>query len=480
MISGTQTWQQDLAAGQKQPIYAFEVPEFGIVLASTPEQITASTPIATVKKYYPAGADYYGDLKQSLAWLLACQAAAIGNWVANATPTYGAANQQLIESGIDFLAPSGFALLQQTTVENIILYQPAGVSIDNSAGPDGFPINYVPINGQLFLNVFQNTIAQKLSGGCFNLNPALSIAITTPVNAYRVDLYSRTDQFYYQGSAWVTVNPNGTAQWTVPYGGVWKASTGYPLYTQIIDTNNNVQRVTIAGTSGSSQPTWNATVGGATTDGNVTWTNMGQNLVAAGTVIAVLYAGGMPPPLGAAGATIPGGWVAHSNMGVGQKLANYFARIYVKTDVEYLQEDNVPIIVQDGKHARCGSSVVPYPGTPTLHVIYQDPVAGNVAVFTSLQAAEAYQNLVRSFTIPTSDPLFVSDVTKSSAPALQNRGMTYDQALGYHRLLRGGQLPGGAEDHQAVEFLPRQSRLPRHDGGGEFRRRLDGAVVEVR
>jgi protein involved in polysaccharide export with SLBB domain len=53
------------------------------------------------------------------------------------------------------------------------------------------------------------------------------------------------------------------------------ASTAYALGVTILDSNSNLQRVTSAGTSGSGAPTWNTTVGGTTTDGGVTWTNLG-------------------------------------------------------------------------------------------------------------------------------------------------------------------------------------------------------------
>ena len=34
MISGNQTWQAALAQQQKQALYTFEIPDFGIILAS--------------------------------------------------------------------------------------------------------------------------------------------------------------------------------------------------------------------------------------------------------------------------------------------------------------------------------------------------------------------------------------------------------------------------------------------------------------
>ncbi len=429
MISGSQAWQNDLAAGAKQPIYALQIPEFGIVLASSTALTSVGAGNPSVKKYYPG--DYASDLQQTLNWLYSRQAGAIGNWLGNAlaTPT----TPQFAECGLDCLPgfpPVPGQQLSGLPVENIVMGPNFFWTPDNSAGPDGFPINFDPratFTTQI-VNLIQNGALQAtpLGGKCWNLQPSIGAGL----GGYRIDLYSRTDKFYYQGSAWLNlIKSDYSADWQIPYGGSWAAGTGYALYAQIIDTNGNVQRVTVAGTSGSTQPAWNPTVSGNTTDGSVTWLNMGTNYANVGTLIAVLYAGGVPPNLGFSASTLPVGWVAHSNMGVGNKLQNYFARIYVKTDIEYLQEDNIPIIIQDGKHARVGSSVVPFPGTPTVHVFYQDPVVGNILVFTSLQNQAAYKDLVRSFSIPTSDPLYVSDVTKTNAPALQYRGFTYDQAL---------------------------------------------------
>jgi len=48
------------------------------------------------------------------------------------------------------------------------------------------------------------------------------------------------------------------------------------VYAQIItDSNNNLQRVKTAGTSGGSVPTWSTTIGGTTTDGTITWECLG-------------------------------------------------------------------------------------------------------------------------------------------------------------------------------------------------------------
>ncbi len=338
--------------------------------------------MASVRDYYPG--DFWGDVKQSLAWLYSRQNASIGGWQANALAT--ATAPQLAECGI--VSTPSFATFAVTPFENIVIDAPAGVAPDASAGPDGFPINFSPQGlptGNVLLNAFANAASQPVSGRCFSL--------LQPVTGYRVDVFSRTDQFYYQGGSALT-------------------------------------------DLGAASATW------------------GPVTAAPGSVIAVLVPSTAPQPaIGAGFATLPAGWIAHSNTGVGPKLTSFFARIFAKTDIEYLQEDNVPIVVQDAHHARCGSSVVPATGTLTVHVIYQDPVAGPTMVYTSLQSLAAYQNLVRSFQVPTSDPLYVPDVTASNAAALGNRSFIYDDALAIIAFSLAGNFSAAAKAWKQLNYL---------------------------
>lgn len=63
---------------------------------------------------------------------------------------------------------------------------------------------------------------------------------------------------------------------TPPVETAWAATHAYTLGQEIYD-GTNMQKVTTAGTSGSSAPAWNATVGGTTPDGvgALVWTNQG-------------------------------------------------------------------------------------------------------------------------------------------------------------------------------------------------------------
>jgi Ice-binding-like len=60
----------------------------------------------------------------------------------------------------------------------------------------------------------------------------------------------------------------------------WAGSHPYPKGAKILDGNNNIELATTGGTSGTSV-TFNPTVGGTTTDGTVTWTNVGPSPTAA-------------------------------------------------------------------------------------------------------------------------------------------------------------------------------------------------------
>jgi len=56
----------------------------------------------------------------------------------------------------------------------------------------------------------------------------------------------------------------------------WQSATAFAKGAFIIDSNNNVQLVQTAGTTGGPPPQWNPVVGQPTTDGTVTWINNGS------------------------------------------------------------------------------------------------------------------------------------------------------------------------------------------------------------
>jgi len=378
----------------------------------------------TVSQYYPG--DFYGDVAQSLAWLYARQEKLVQGWEANALETGFPATSwpgapcvpttpPFIECGI--VSQNDLSQFSQTACESITMIPPGilMLGMDDQLGPDGYPVDFSPITlpfGSLFPPVLPVTATQisayyqqmyaanpngsVINGVTYPVLPGLTIYgyLFNPQQAmtnYRVDLFVKTDLFYYQGSA------VGTG----PY-------TSGPLIGQYPAPSQFQSLLVQQGLYGY-------------------W---GSQVANPGLTIAALYPTSVPQPsVGWSGEYLPSGWLCHSNTGIGYKLTNYFARIYAKTDVEYLQEDNIPIIVQDDFHARCGSSHPLFPGTPTVHVLYNDPVKGPTQVCTSLAAAWAFPSLPLSFIVPTSDPLYFPDPTMTNGAALQNRSYIYDCAL---------------------------------------------------
>jgi hypothetical protein len=92
----------------------------------------------------------------------------------------------------------------------------------------------------------------------------------------------------HQGPAYVWYNvacPKNPARLLVDSSGnpvtpadAWAAATAYNVGDELVDTNGNVERSILAGTSGATQPTWPATTGTQTADGSVTWVNRGAPL----------------------------------------------------------------------------------------------------------------------------------------------------------------------------------------------------------
>lgn len=312
--------------------------------------------MAEVKNYYPG--DLATALDRALAWMLSRQNANVSPFAGSAvaTPT----DPAFIEGAVNTTERT-FADFAQEPWPNIVLDPIAGVELDTQAGPDGFPINYSPtplLSGNLLVNVLPLTEVTDISGRVFSL--------LEPASEYRVDVYARTDVFYYQGSSAIAADN-----------------------------------------------TWNVTH------------------VSAGTVIAFLMPASSTQPAPGSWTSDVTGWIAHSNLGVGNRLKDHFVRVFSKTDIEYLKEDNIPIIVQDATHARYGSSRVIGTGMPTAHVIYNDPQLGLVDLYSTLQNLAVYSDLPRSIEVPPGDPDYASPglLVNSNLAYIQNRCWIYSAAL---------------------------------------------------
>ena len=130
------------------------------------------------------------------------------------------------------------------------------------------------------------------SGGCiFNFKdtpwlPKTSYTVGQEVldSHFQIQVVSVAGTSGATAPGWSTIinhsTTDGTVHWLdqgVPSAvtlAAWAPSTAYALHAKILDGNNNIEFVTAAGTSGTTV-TFNATAGGTTTDGTVTWTNLG-------------------------------------------------------------------------------------------------------------------------------------------------------------------------------------------------------------
>ena len=84
-------------------------------------------------------------------------------------------------------------------------------------------------------------------------------------------------------SAGATIHQSGIRNDANPTASLWTASTAFTKGAQIVDPNNNIEQANNAGTSGATAPPWAQVVGNTTTDGTVTWTNLGTRFELIGT-----------------------------------------------------------------------------------------------------------------------------------------------------------------------------------------------------
>jgi len=446
-----------------------------------------------VSQYWPG--NFWQAMNQSLAWLYGRQSSPAGNWLGNALVTQGATSAAiatepgsgLVECGLSSLTNvlTGLTVsgaqetpLAMSPIESIVAALPPGLYADNQLGPDGYPVNESGQGlpwGNLLVNGYEVTAAMQQSVGALlysanasQITPGLpqtpgviskwTANANYPFGSLIVDSNNNVQVALYNG---VTANTSNAPNWPTQLGALtgdntqlWKlvalgyqnaywVATGYVF--NLLNAQSSYRVDVFVHTDvwyyqGSSALQTTVPTGGGAYGGGYTWSLGG---VRAGLLLAALYPTSVAPPIsGWSGASIPFGWVAHTNTGVcqapqagtalGGKLTNYKAQIYVDTDLEYLQEDNIPIIVQsDGFHARAGSSVIlnMSSGTPAVHILYNDPVVGWTQIFDSLGAELEDSDLPRSFDVPTSDPLYVPDPGGTNLPAMQNRAYIYDSAL---------------------------------------------------
>ena len=167
-------------------------------------------------------------------------------------------------------------------------------------------------NGQIAQNA--NLLSGKLNG--LNTNTAIQAAIASCKSIFNLEgswlqwtqdvdvslsplAGDTSGRIYFSGNGAPQMTDYADATDIYP---AWIASNVYALNATLTTAypNSYLQKVTTAGTSGATVPTWNNTLGGTTTDGTVVWTNQGY---VAPPILT--YTLGVPMPANATGAVSP-------------------------------------------------------------------------------------------------------------------------------------------------------------------------------
>lgn len=132
-------------------------------------------------------------------------------------------------------------------------------------------INY--LSDAITVTLHTASYAPNLDTDAFVSNLTNELATGGGYTAGGIALGSLT-RTYTAANSWGT-----TAATSTPYtvGTVVRPATG----------NGYVYRCAVAGTSGGTAPTWGTIVGGSTTDGGVTWENVGSGVIAVSAANAV-------------------------------------------------------------------------------------------------------------------------------------------------------------------------------------------------
>ena len=145
-------------------------------------------------------------------------------------------------------------------------------------------IELSPNNGMASCNVtWQSLVLQYPTKG--QLFPASLVPYITSPECRQLNT-TPTDGFWGVNEKLFQVNYSGAVTnrgWINTRQGqaapAWVGNTAYTVgqFVTASPDNQHVFECTTAGTSGATQPTWNTTSGGTTTDGTVTWTEEGQS-----------------------------------------------------------------------------------------------------------------------------------------------------------------------------------------------------------
>lgn len=150
-----------------------------------------------------------------------------------------------------------------------------GWAAQNSSAISGSPdvqslFEYIDSDGT-------STIISAAGGAIYSgLSPLtdLSGSLAPSNNHWKFQNFNGKVVGWQAGEEPIVYNGSGTFDYIVESFTAWSASTAYVVGDLVKPTSHNgyYYECTTAGTSGASEPTWDTTVGGTTSDNTVTWT----------------------------------------------------------------------------------------------------------------------------------------------------------------------------------------------------------------
>lgn len=213
--------------------------------------------------------DPNGSIQQLTATVLTTTNVTTNAGPTTLTVTFNTSVTSVLTAGLQITFPSGMAatwLSRQT----ITILTVVGSTV-TAAPPSGAPANYNAAESNKVATVVQG--GTPISG---SVQPTWSTTVPSSANNFQGGTtVDGTAQWTNRGTPvqnWGIVAPTKAPSVSIGSSrSAWQENTFYSLAGVIVDSNGNLQQVIQAGKSGTSAPTWAATVGSTTTDNGVQW-----------------------------------------------------------------------------------------------------------------------------------------------------------------------------------------------------------------